>query len=74
MGMNAIIKPELWANEGGLIGLVMLALFLLVVFVVMQLVKMNNRLIDFKATAYQAGILPDRRKTDLPVAIDKRVE
>ena len=52
---------ELWAKHGGLSGVVILTLLALVVFLVLQLMKVNNRLIDFKAAVYEAGLLPDRR-------------
>jgi hypothetical protein len=60
--MNEII--EKFSQDGGILGLVILCLFLLVVFLVIQivqLVKINSRIVDFKSAMYKAGKLPDRR-------------
>lgn len=52
---------RIWAELGGLNGLIILSLLFLVSILVFQVMKISNRLIDFKASMYSAGILPDRR-------------
>lgn len=62
----------LWAQIGGFNGLVVLNLFVLVGALVFQVMRISNRLLDFKASMYNAGILPDRRNRDHHVLIRRR--
>jgi hypothetical protein len=65
--------PGLWAEYGGLIGLVICALFVITLFDKIMVQRMNNKLMDFIIkTSYQRGWIDDRRHHDVDVKIDRR--
>ena len=65
--MNYIAQVELWAKEGGILGLIIFSLFGLVVYSIRQLVKSKKESEQF------FGKLNDDAKEDRMVAREERI-
>lgn len=74
---TSILNAELWQGSGGIIGLVLLALFSLIIldkFILRSVLeKLPERLRQSVITSmFDMGVVRDRRKRSIPVEDDKR--
>lgn len=74
---TSILNAELWQGSGGIIGLVLLALFFLII---LDKVLLRNVLHNLPerlrcsviSSLFDMGVIPERRKKTVPVNDDKR--
>ena len=71
--LEAIGNADLWADKGGILGLVLLALFILLFIETVMLRRSHDKMVNAMVKhLYTDGHLKDRRKKKLDVDMDRR--